>query len=314
MPMSKRCLYCCGALSTDSDYHVECCRAFFGSATPPELPFYMDEMKALAKNLISKRVAVPGVQPKLSLSLLNSKKGEPRQRFTIVGSLGGNYILKPPSETYPELPENEHITMLMARELGIRVVPSSLIRMGSGELCYITKRVDRNASGTKLHMLDFYQVTEAYDKYRGSLEKVGKGILLYSSDALLDIQRFFELCVFAFVTGNNDMHLKNFSLLLSTQGWVLSPAYDLLNVNLALPLDRDDTALTIDGKKRNLIKATWKKFGIKLGLNAKQIASVLENMQKAKSKMLNLLDNSFLSETTKDAYKALLEERLHRLG
>ena len=123
----------------------------------------------------------------------------------------------------------------MAETFGIRVVPSSLIRLASGELSYITKRVDRTETGEKIHMIDMFQITEAFDKYNSSMEKVGKAIDSYSNNTLLDKFFYFELTLFSFLTGNNDMHLKNFSMIESPSGWVLSTAYNLLNVSIVNP-------------------------------------------------------------------------------
>ena len=120
---------------------------------------------------------------------------------------------KAPSKDYPEMPQNEYLTMRMAEMFGVRIVPSSLIRLTSGELSYITRRVDRKDSGEKIHMIDMFQIIEAIDKYKSSLEKVGKAIGNYSDNTLLDKLNFFELTLFCFLTGNNDMHLKNFSMI-----------------------------------------------------------------------------------------------------
>src|SRR5690606_34491733 len=126
--------------------------------------------------------------------------------LTVVGALGGNYIFKPPSEFFPEMPENEHVTMRIAEAFGINTVQSSLIRLQSGELSYITKRIDRTPEGKKIHMIDMFQITESFDKYKSSMEKVGKALGAYSSKPLLDKLYFLELALFSFITGNNDMH------------------------------------------------------------------------------------------------------------
>ena len=132
------------------------------------------------------------------------------------------------------MPANEHLTMKMAELFSIDVVPHSLIKLASGELSYITKRIDRAEDGTKIHMIDMFQVLEAFDKYRGSMERIGKAIEIYAENTLLDKLRFFELTIFSYLTGNNDMHLKNFSMIKTSYGWALSPAYDLLNVNIVI--------------------------------------------------------------------------------
>src|SRR5690606_13677920 len=134
----------------------------------PRLEYSLDQMSELAKNVVERSISVPGVQPKLSMSLINEMKEEGHFRLTVVGALGGNYIFKPPSPHYPEMPENEHVTMRNAEAYGIQTVPSTLIRLKSGELSYITKRLDRTEDGRKIHMLDMFQITEAFDKYKSS--------------------------------------------------------------------------------------------------------------------------------------------------
>lgn len=134
-------------------------------------------------------------------------------RLTVVGALSGNYIFKPPSTIFPEMPANEHLTIRIAEAFGISTVKSSLIRLASGELSYITKRIDRTDGGEKVHMLDMFQILEAFDKYKSSMKKVGRAIGKYSNNTLLDKLHFFELSIFCFLTGNDDMRLKNFSLI-----------------------------------------------------------------------------------------------------
>ena len=218
------------------------------------------------------------------------------KRLTVVGALGGNYIFKPPSSEYPEMPQNEHLTMRLAELLKIKTVPSCLIRLKSGEPSYITKRIDRTKDGKKIHMLDMFQITEAFDKYKSSMEKVGKALGQFSSNTLLDKLFFFELALFSFLTGNNDMHLKNFSMIESGSGWILSPAYDLLNVAIVNPADDEELALTLCGKKKKLTKEHFVNFGEGLGLNAKQINTVFNRFQKSKSEMVKMIQNSFLSK------------------
>ena len=229
----KKCLYCYKSIETSNkeDFHEACSVDFFESKTPPILSYSLNEMSELAKGIIDRSVAVTGVQAKLSLTLVKDVLQDgTKSRLTIIGALGGNYIFKPPSEHFKELPQNEHVTMRLAETFGIRTVPSSLIRLQSGELSYITKRIDRKKDGTKIHMIDFFQITEAVDKYKSSMEKVGKALGDYSNNTLLDKLYLFELTLFSFLTGNNDMHLKNFSMINSNGTWLLSPAYDLLNV------------------------------------------------------------------------------------
>ena len=314
MQMMNRCLYCYETLDTSSDFHATCSKEFFGTPTPPKIPYSLSQMTELAKEVVERSVTVPGVQAKLSMSLLEDIKGKADARLTVVGALGGQYIFKPPNEHFPEMPENEHVTMRIAEAMGIRVVPSSLIRLKSGELAYITKRIDRSEDGKKIHMLDMFQITQAFDKYKSSMEKIGKALHAHSDNTMLDKIFFLELAVFSFLTGNNDMHLKNFSLIESPSGWILAPAYDLLNVSILLPEDTEELALTLDGKKKKLNWRHFEKLGLVLGLTDKQIQSVRKRMFRNKSKALEWLNKSFLSDEMKDSYKSLLESRYDKLN
>ncbi|MBT3241811.1 MAG: HipA domain-containing protein [Bacteroidetes bacterium] len=312
--MEHRCLYCYETVEKKFDFHEKCSMEFFGTPTPPKIKYSLDQMDELAKNVVERSVSVPGVQPKLSMSIIKETKENSDTRLTVVGALGGHYIFKPPSDKFLEMPENEHVTMRIAESFGIRVVPSSLIRLLSGELSYITKRVDRNETGAKIHMIDMFQITEAFDKYKSSMEKVGKAIGSHSSNTLLDKTFFFDLAVFSFLTGNNDMHLKNLSMIENTSGWVLSPAYDLLNVAIVFPEDTEELALTLVGKKKKLKREHFEKLGEGMELTPKQIKGTFNRMIKNKSRAFKLLDRSLLSKDMKTAYKEVLEGRYRQLG
>lgn len=311
--MENKCLYCYEPLTEEADFHKKCSREFFGTPTPPKLPYSIDQMAELAKNVVERSIAVPGIQAKLSMSLIEETRENTGTRLTVVGALGGNYIFKPPSDKFPEMPQNEHVTMRIAEEFNIQVVPSSLIRLASGELSYITKRVDRAENGEKIHMLDMFQITEAFDKYKSSMEKVGRALHSYSENTLLDKIFYFELSLFSFLTGNNDMHLKNFSMIKSASGWVLAPAYDLLNVAIVLPEDKEELALTIEGKKKKIKLEHFVKLGKGLELTDKQIESVFKRMIKNKPNAIEWIDKSFLSDNMKTAYKEILESRFIQL-
>ena len=312
--MANRCLYCYQDIEGEHNFHKQCSLEFFGTPSPPKIEYSLDQMDELAKNVVERSVAVPGVQAKLSMSLVKETKEKSDTRLTVVGALGGQYIFKPPSDKYPEMPENEHVTMRIAAAFGIKVVPSSLIRLLSGELSYITKRVDRTETDSKIHMIDMFQITEAFDKYRSSMEKVGKAIGLYSINPLLDKVIYLDLAIFSFLMGNNDMHLKNFSMIEGPSGWVLSPAYDLLNVAIINPDDKEELALTLNGKKRKLRREHFEQLGNDLGLTSKQIRGSFDRMIKNKSKAITWIDQSFLSDKMKKAYKDLLEIKYNQLG
>ena len=167
-------------------------------------------MHELAEKIVRQHTTVTGVQPKLSLDLQASGG---TSRLTLVG-LWGQYILKPPSPEYPQMPENEDLTMHLAQVFSITTVPHTLIRLESGELAYLTRRIDRTGNGRKRGMEDCCQLAERLtaDKYRGSMELVARTIRRYSSQAALDSVTLYELTLFCFLIGNADMHLKNFSL------------------------------------------------------------------------------------------------------
>ena len=311
--MKNKCLYCYELLEGEMDFHPKCSVAFFGSATPPHIPYSLDQMADLAMNIVERSVAVPGVQAKISMSIVKETQGNSDTRLTVVGALGGQYIFKPPSDHFPEMPENEHVTMRIAEAFGIRVVPSSLIRLESGELSYITKRVDRTEGGGKTHMLDMFQITEAFDKYKSSMEKVGMALHNYSDNTLLDKIFFFELSLFSFLTGNNDMHLKNFSMIESLSGWVLAPAYDLINVAILFPEDKEELALTLEGKKKKLKWEHFEQLGKGLDLSKKQIQGIYKRMINHKPKAIEWINKSFMSDEMKEAYISILESRYKQL-
>jgi len=309
----NRCLYCYKSLEGEADFHKKCSLDFFGSNQAPELPYSIDQMSELARKVVERSISVPGVQAKLSMSLIKETQETAGNRLTVVGALGGGYIFKPPSENYPEMPQNEHLTMRIAESYGIRVVPSSLIRLASGELSYITKRVDRKEEGEKIHMIDMFQITEAFDKYKSSMERIGKALSNHSDNPMLDILFFFELALFSFLTGNNDMHLKNFSMIESASGWILSPAYDLLNVTIINPEDDEELALTMEGKKKKIKRDHFEGLGEGLGLTPKQLSGVFNRFQKNKEKAIQWIRESFLTPEMKESYTTLLEDRYARI-
>ncbi len=309
-----KCLYCYKELSqAEQDFHASCSKKIFGQPVPPSLPYSEVDMEALAKAVIQSQTAVTGVQAKLSLHITGNNKEGTEKRFTIVGLWGG-YILKPPSALYPQLPEVEDLTMHLADAAKIKTAPHSLIRLQSGNLAYITKRIDRTKKG-KLAMEDMCQLTERLteDKYHGSYEQIGKAILKYSATPGLDVVNFFELLLFSFITGNADMHLKNLSLLEQpVLGMTLSPAYDLVNTALVNPSDEDEMGLTINGKKKKLKQQDFIAAMNTLKVEEKQQQNIFNKMEKALRKWVELIDVSFLSVEYKEQYKAIINDRLNR--
>lgn len=204
-----RCLYCYKELKEgQTDFHPACARKFFGTRNAPSLPYVRAQLGDLARQVVRSQTTLTGVQAKLSLDIDRGGRNEP-DRFTIVG-LWGRFILKPQTTTYRALPELEDLTMHLAEAAKITVVPHSLIRFSDGELCYITRRIDRTADGHKIPMEDMCQLTERLTeyKYKGSYEQIAKAIKKYSATPKLDVVNFWEVVVFSWITGNADMHLK----------------------------------------------------------------------------------------------------------
>ncbi len=293
-------------------WHRRCARRFFGRPEVPEVAITAALLEELARRSVETGQTVTGVQKKLSVHLSDT---ETPRRLTLVG-LPAGYILKPPSDDYPELPELEHTTMRMAQRIGLKVVPHGLIELGDGERAYITRRIDRTTSAqVRIPMEDLCQLSERLteDKYRGSYEQAGNVIARYSSRPGLDLSDYFFLLVFSFITGNSDMHLKNFSLYCPESEWILSPAYDLLPTALVIPEDREEVALTLNGKKRRIGRGDLVALGENLGVNYKAVRRIIDAVSGHRETLISTAEESFLSAELKTAYVALLKERIGRL-
>ncbi|HTE29531.1 MAG TPA: HipA domain-containing protein [Chryseolinea sp.] len=312
---AKRCLYCYQPLDAGmNDFHPACSQLFFGSPIPPLLDYSYSEMKDLAREIAIKSIAVTGVQAKLSLTIEKKSKDPKGGRFTIVGLWGG-YILKPPTAEFPYLPANEDLTMHLATHFGITTALHSLIRLKSGELAYITKRFDR-VGVDKLALEDLCQLsgTLTEDKYRSSMEKVGKYITKFSSRAGLDALTFFETTLLSYLTGNADMHLKNFSLLTTTKNEIiLSPAYDLVCTKIVMPNDKEETALTINGRKSKLRKTDFDALATNLQISDKARDNSYARFARSLKEAQRWIAISFLPAKMKDEYKKLLTANARKL-
>lgn len=306
-----KCLYCYKELKEgQTDYHPSCAKKLYGVKTAPVLPYNRSQIGELAKRVVRAQTTLTGVQAKLSLDVNHGQKNEP-DRFTIVG-LWGRFILKPQTDTYRSLPELEDLTMHMAEAAKIAVVPHGLIRFDDGELCYITRRIDRQPDGSKTAMEDMCQLSERLTeyKYKGSYEQIAKLIKKHSAVPQLDLVNFWEVVVFSWITGNSDMHLKNFSLYKTPLGFCLTPAYDLLSTLIVMPQDTEELALTLNGKKRKIKRSDFEKAMTASGLNEKVIQNMANKFGKAISKWIDLIDNSFLPNDMKREYKRLIIKRV----
>lgn len=307
-----KCLYCYQPLQENQkDFHPQCAKKIFGVQEAPLLEYKYDELDHLAEQIIRAQTSLTGVQPKLSLNF-NKHKGT--NRLTIVG-LWGDYIFKPQTVDYPQLPENEDLTMHLAECAKIKVVPHSLIRQADGSLGYITKRIDRTKEGKKIDMEDMCQLTlhPTEYKYKGSYEQIAKMMMQYCDMPKLDLTNYMQLLLFCFVTGNNDMHLKNFSLYRPHKGYQLSPAYDLVNIAIANPNDKEELALSLSGRKTKIELNNFIQSAATMGIEENVVRRLIANMHNALPKWRLLIQASFLDDKLKEKYTELVEERLSLL-
>ena len=308
------CLCCGKPLSKENSngWHKPCIMRFFGTVDVPKIEIDEETLEALAIEETSKGFTVPGVQKKMSLHLHSDRNGA---RLTLVNYPTG-YILKPQVNEFECLPEAEQLVMTMADATGITTVPHALIKSGDN-LAYITKRIDRiiyKNDAKMFAMEDFCQLDLRLtaDKYKGSYERCAKVIQKYSSRTGLDLSELFLRLVFSFVVGNSDIHLKNFSLIETDERsntYVLSPAYDLLPVNVILPEDQEELALTLNGKKSNINKKDFLVFADNCGMPKVTPEKMISKVVSMKSKYIGMCTDSLMSEPLKERFIELIESR-----
>lgn len=311
----KRCLYCYRPLKDgEIDFHASCTRKFFGTSVVPQLPYSQADLKELAKRVVRSQTTIAGVQPKLSMYLDKAVRANPK--LTIVGVFG-NYILKPQAARFCNLPENEDLSMHLAEIAGLATVPHSLMRFADGNLCYVTKRIDRGADGEKFPMEDMAQLTLrlSEDKYKSSYERIARALREYSDNVGFDLSNLAEQVLFSWIIGNSDMHLKNFSLIKNGSLWRLSPAYDMINVKIALPNDTEELALTLNGKggTYQYSKGDFAKAFRTFGLKDPAIDKLFSRMVKSETKLCDFISTSFLPAEKQEAFCGLIRERIARL-
>ncbi len=324
-----KCL-CCGkeiperasAQEKEAQWHASCVRKFFGTNTLPELDISESTLIRIAVESTGKGFTVPGVQKKISLHLTEDRS---KPRLTLVNYPTG-YILKPQTEHYEALPEAEFLVMQMAKKTGIATVPCAMIRMSGNRTAYayITKRIDRilptkeNPALQMLAMEDFCQLEQRLteNKYQGSYERCAKVVSRYSARPGLDLSELFLRVVFSFVVGNSDMHLKNFSLIetqAGSQNYVLSEAYDLLPVNVIIPEDDEQLAMTVNGKKHNIRRNDFLKFAESAGIPRDAAIKMIQKILSMKDQYQQMCEESYLPAHLKERFCALIEVRINAL-
>ena len=314
-----RCL-CCGKDLDENEkkdeWHKRCIKSFFNIPQMPELDISDKVLEKIANENVNKGMTVPSVQKKISVHLSKDDK----YRLTMVGYPNG-YILKPQSDDYMDLPEAEYLCMQMAKEIGIETVKNGLIKI-KNQYAYITKRLDREIIRKKndeiinlYAMEDFCQLSGRLtnDKYKGSYEQCAKIIGKYSCRPGLDMTEFFLRLVFCFVTGNSDMHLKNFSLIEKKpkdRNYVLSPAYDLLPVNIIIPEDDEEMALMMCGRKKNFHRKHFLEFAENISIQKNAAERMIKKIVSHLDVFIKMCDESFISQEMKESMKELMIKRV----
>lgn len=275
------------------------------------LDFSAEELRTEAM-LRASKMSIQGIQPKLS-AILNIKGGH----FYIVDK-NGKYILKPQHHVFPELPQNEDLTMRLAQSVGVEVPFHGLLWSKDNSLTYFIKRFDRKGHKDKVAVEDFAQLAgmSRDTKYNYSMEKLVKLIDDYCTFPAIEKAKLFKLVLFNFLVGNEDMHLKNYSVIVRNGKVELSPAYDLLNSTIVLKGDSEEIALTLKGKKSNLNRNILINYFGKdrCGLTDKVVERTFDSIQKAILSWFDLIEISFLSEEMRDKYRNLLQKRMDILG
>ncbi|MBF0529934.1 MAG: HipA domain-containing protein [Deltaproteobacteria bacterium] len=295
----------------DSKYSVRGLRLLSRNLSDlKDLPYTAQEQIQEAAARAGK-MSIQGVQPKLSAVLVNKK-----QSFEIV-NMGGEYILKPQLPGYPLVPENEDLTMRLAASVGIEVPLHGLVYSKDGTFTYFIKRFDRGGRKGKIAVEDFAQLSgeDRDTKYRSSMEKVVQVIDRLCTFPLIERAKLLKLVLFNFLVGNEDCHLKNFSLIRRDPKIELSPAYDLLNTTIIIRA-QEEIALPLNGKKRNLTRKDFIEYFAKerLELTSKVIDGILTQISNAWTEWERLIGISFLSDSLREKYLVLLSSRRRVLG
>lgn len=302
----SRCLCCGKQLTGDGRYHPMCLRQLFGKGRLPSIPFGVSDLPAEIIR-IGGRMSISGVQMKLSVH------ANPEGLVLEAVAEGGTHILKPEPNQFPELPQNENLCMNVAAELKMPVPPHGLFPMADGKLCYIIKRFDRLEDGTKLHKETLFQILQAEEKYRGSLERVGKAIRAHTDNVGLDSIDFFERVLLSFLIGNGDMHLKNWALLIKEEGKAaLAPCYDFVSSKIYIP-EEEDSALSINGRKNKLSRGDFEVFADSLKIDPKAAENSLRKLSVAKEQILEMTMQSELSAERQQKLLDIINSRYERI-
>jgi serine/threonine-protein kinase HipA len=307
----KKCLFTYEPLkANEENYSLEGVKKLSKKLTRLNIfPYNQQEQFEIAQRMV-KKISIQGVQPKFSIVL------QDREELFKEVETNGKYILKPQVQAYKQIPENEDLTMHLVAMTGLKVPWHGLVKCSDGSLSYVIKRFDRTAK-EKIPMEDFSQLIGASrnTKYDVSFEKVAETIEDYCTYPTIERFKLFQLIILAFLLGNEDLHLKNISLITIDEKVQLSPVYDFVNSTIANPNAEEEMALSIGGKKKNFNKNDLLKdfaesiLFLPTAKIEKETLRLLEFIPAWKT----MIDKSFLSDTLKEKYKQLLDDRASRL-
>lgn len=300
----NRCFLCGKKIDTDANMHQTCIKNLFGVSYIPKIDIALDEITIKAQEMADK-LSISGVQAKLSMKL------DKKSKKLITVATGGEYILKPQITTYKEIPENENLCMTIAGQIKIDVPAHTLLILKDGSYAYLVKRFDRR-DGNKINQEDFCQILEKTkkEKYNGSIEQIANKLKEKSEIPNLDIQYLYERTLLSFIIGNGDAHLKNYSINYTTLDNIrLSPAYDIVSSRLVIPNEKEEFALSINGKKNKLKIEDFIAFANKLNIPQK----ITDNILSKKQLFFDLINDSQLSPDYKEKLSEIVSERFSRL-
>ncbi len=303
--MANRCLCCEQPIEEEGRYHAKCLKALWGKAVAPKISFAAKDLPEKVTTATD-HMSISGVQAK-ALIRVNKDSGE--VEFAPTGS---THILKPEPNEYPGLPAMENVCMITAETLGMNVPPHGLFPMSDGRLCYIVKRFDRMEDGGKIQSETMFQILGATDKYKGSLESVGKAIRTHAENVGLDTIDFFERVILCFLIGNGDMHLKNWAFLIRDKKAALAPVYDFVSSKVYIKRE-SDTALTINAKGNKLKQADFESLANNLKIDPKAAANSFEKMKNARERFRDLAIYSELNPSMRQELEDVMAERFKRL-
>lgn len=303
--MVNRCLCCEQPLEEEGRYHPKCLKALWGKPIVPKIGFAAKDLPEKVTTSAD-HMSISGVQAK---ALVRLNKNSSELEFAPTGS---THILKPEPNEYPGLPAMENVGMIMAETLGMNVPPHGLFPMADGRLCYIVKRFDRTEDGGKIQSETMYQLLGSTDKYKGSLEAVGKAIRAHAENVGLDTIDFFERVLLCFLIGNGDMHLKNWALLIPGKKPSLAPVYDFVSSRVYFKKE-SDSALMINAKNNKLKRSDFDSLANYLKIDPKAAANSFEKMRGAKEKLRELAIFSELNPSMRQEFEDVMAERYRRL-